>query len=420
MTRSDRRARRICLAASGCVRLTTGSVCLVHRWAPTIDDPLSEAVQARGFAPWWEAVQLRLEQLDTADDRNWATRRASWRRDQAIEDEARALRELAREDLVEQAVRLWREQSGAPAWRLPPAGWIHTHLRKQFPSLRYEQGSVRIRQRSLPNRTQDLLHTAFDMRALYDYVARAQLERKDPARPPFQPITERRMVDEDLLRRLEAQEVANLPALHRHKAVIQRFKRSVTPDVQAVFDDPAIDSALDDQVVVYHQMGVRRETTRLDRIQNQAFRAHLDLAVGDVVHYDHPRSSTLKVWWFGNLGNHPRPKWLHERQHGLDENGLRLELQPRRGIYIGPRTAQELDAGSGGELEVMLPAGTTWEVVGIRDVVQSDSRDPARITSERMRAVQMVELAPDDPRSSNARTMTVPTDPQDHYIYLTD
>ena len=44
------------------------------------------------------------------------------------------------------------------------------------------------------------------------------------------------------------------------------------------------------------------------------------------------------------------------------------------------------------QMSPSMPAGTTWRVVGHRDVVQSNSRLPGHGTAERLHAIQMIEI----------------------------
>lgn len=317
----------------------------------------------------------------------------------AAHAEIRALLRMALPELVDGQVQRWQQETGTPSWRLPPEGRIYSSLRMTHPTLPLPNGySAWGYVTPSSDDAADLAAPSPARFDAYDYLARQVLERRDPTPAPFQPVTQRRVDDVARRLELEARERANLDLYREHADIVGKQRRCGTSQVEQLFADPRALVDLPEGLVVYHQMARRFEHGAKDRITNRAFEAHMQLLPGDVVRYEHQRSSTLKVWWFSNINR--RQRWLHE--HAGEEGALRLELVPRRGLYISAATAHDLDLGPMDERELILPAGSVWRVVGIRDVVFSDIRDEKRVTSERIRAVLMVELDPDAPDADQA------------------
>lgn len=193
------------------------------------------------------------------------------------------------------------------------------------------------------------------------------------------------------------------------------------PEIQDVFDDPEASLDLEDGLVVYHQemrpyVGTS-EFSRLslwDQWAQWSFDQHQSLQVGDVVRYEHVRSATTKIWWFGSvLGREPH--WLNKEG---EEDGLRLELSPKRGLFLSKRSKPVVDSHLMGENELILPGDTWWQVVGVGDVVQANSRSGDYSSNERLRGIQMVEVNPEDfDQTSNVKLLTATSDGKGNAIF---
>ena len=234
-------------------------------------------------------------------------------------------------------------------------------------------------------------------------------------------MTERRLVSAKGQKALEQQEIANAAVIERHKSVIRAYKQHERPPaIQNVFDDPEASLDIEDGTVVYHQVrrpdGGTSEFSRLglsDQLAQWAFEQHQSLQIGDIVRYEHTRSATTKIWWFGTLGGEPR--WLNK---DVEENGLRLELAPKRGLFLSQKSKPVVDSHLMGENELLLPGDTWWRVVGIGDVVQADSREGDYNSNERLRGIQMVEVDPESfDQASRVKLLTATSDGEGTAIF---
>lgn len=375
---------RICLTVD-CTRLTTKELCWIHgRW------PGSDLVDALDTEPtpelalWWPNAWLRYQQLESIR----TDRSRSWRVRDAASVEQRQIKDFAVILWVPIGVAAWRRISNRPSWRLPPDGWLFTQWAKEFPKLKLTEWSN-------PPTSESQRPYGCGLSWWMDHYAR-QLQAIDQrTEAPFRPVDEHRADDEKSIAALRRQQQSNLPVFARHAKAIINHKHSGT-GMAGVLADPDVDLEVPLGTVVYHQIGARTTGP-------PALTMHLALEMGDVVQYNHVRCATTKIWWFGSL--HPTPQWLNADG---DETGLRLELAPLQGVYIDEEARDVVKSHILSENELVLPAGTVWEVVGIADVVQSDSRSPRRLDSfERLRAIQMREITADQIDGRSIKVMTV-------------
>lgn len=416
--RNRRMDGRICLVEQ-CTRSTEETRCRYHDWTAKSRlrawlageehfDPLT--THDMDISSWWVASQQRMRKLESIRNGDqWSrSNRTAYR-------EINEIRLYAAAQLVEPLVSQWRSQSGHRAWRLPPDGWLAKTMIEQYPFMQLEKISI------MP-RDDGELFPVLSFENWVDTVARKNQELKSLTPSPFAPVTQRRHVDAEAMSTLERQEVANAAVIERHKAVIHAYKHHERPpEIQNVFDDPEANVDIEDGIVVYHQemrpyVGTS-EFSRMglwDQIGQWSFEQHQSLQIGDVVRYEHARSATTKIWWFGSvLGGEPH--WLNKEG---EENGLRLELAPKRGLFLSERSKPVVKSHLMGENELILPGDTWWKVVGIGDVVQSDSRDGDYRSHERLRGIQMVEVNPEDfDQTSHVKLLTATSDGNGNAIY---
>lgn len=401
---------RICLVEQ-CTRSTEKALCRYHEWTAKSRlrawlageeqfDPLT--THDLDISGWWVASQARMRKLETIWNGD------QWRRsNRTAYREINEIRLYAAAQLVEPLVSQWRSQHDHRAWRVPPDGWLATTMVDQYPFMQLEKISI------TPRDDGDLF-PVLSFENWVDSVARKKQEVKSPTPRPFAPVTQRRLVNAEAMKTLEQQEIANASVIERHKSVIHAYKHHERPSaIQDVFDDPEARLDIEDGLVVYHQemrpyVGTS-EFSRLglwDQWALWSFEQHQSLQVGDVVRYEHVRSATTKIWWFGTLGGEPR--WLNKE---VEENGLRLELAPKRGLFLSERSKPVVDSHLMGENEVILPGDTWWKVVGIGDVVQANSRDGGYGSHERLRGIQMVEVDPESvDQASKVKLLTATSD----------
>lgn len=290
-----------------------------------------------------------------------------------------------------------------PPWRLPPDGWILRDLSGR--NTVFSHVALRPDARGLS--ANDLAHSIRNDADGYDYVARLLAEGSDPAPTPFQPITERRLEDEALVEALQSQERRNLEQFGRHAEALRAQKQATASAMASVLSDPLLQLELPPDAILYHQIGRRRlSRERPEELRaTRAFHMYAALTPGQVITFDHHLSTTTKVWWFGTLQNPPRPDALNVGR--ADEDALRLEMNPRRGLYIGELASTAIGANASAEREVIIPTGGLWEVVGVRDVVQpSVERDRLHLSRSRLRAVQLREITQDAIGDRDVQSMT--------------
>lgn len=397
-------------------------------------DALSPEGRELPFAEWWPVAESRLERLATRDGELWdqrPTRRNHAQRD-LLREERRYLLDAALPQLVGVYVEKWREENSAPFWRLPPDGWVFKQLTERLPALRETDRDLLCDREwerifSEEQYGRPLPHSKIEL--IVAYLEREYQDAQHAIPWPFLQSVDRRPFRPVGLSLLEDQEQKNLEAMAPLAKIIAEQKRSTTGAVADVFASAGIDSSMPDSVVVYHQTGRRRIRTRIDQVFDRFFAAHLELVPGDVVRYDHSRSATAKARWFNSLENPKQGatlKVLNDPVAPEDENGLRLELVPLRGVYIGTAAQQVLGISGSmhSEMEVILPAGTVWEVVGIVDAIyiQDDDLDPtasrtlSAASRSRLRAVQMREIEKYEIAGRPVRSMTEPIGDFDRYL----
>lgn len=398
------------------------TLCGYHEWAAKSRlrawiageehfDPLT--THDLDISGWWVESQSRMRKLETIwNGEQWSrSNRTAYR-------EMNEIRLYAAAQLVEPLVSQWRSQHGHRAWRLPPDGWLGKTMIEQYPFMQLEKIT-------LVPRDDGPLPAVFssEFENWVDAQARKNQELKSPTPAPFAPVTQRRMVSATGMETLEQQESTNEAVIERHKSVIHAYKHDEhPPEIQNVFDDPEANLDIEDGTVVYHQM-IRPSVgtsafSRLglgDQWAQWSFGQHQSLQIGDIVRYEHVRSATTKIWWFGTLGGNPR--WLND---DVEENGLRLELAPKRGLFLSQRSKPVVDSHLMGENELLLPGGTWWRVVGIGDVVQAESRGGEYSSNERLRGIQMVEVEPESvDQASRVKLLTATSDGEGTGIFPT-
>lgn len=396
---------RICLVAA-CPRLTDDTVCWYHHWANNGSlrgllardeqfDPL--ATHKFEFSEWVQRSQERVIKLEEFSHKDPWTRQNR----QAIR-ELNEIRLFTSSQLIEPLVARWQAQHGVSGWRLPPDGWLGETMIAEFPELDLDQISM------VPRDMGPVLQV-YSFEQWADFMARKNQEAKSPTPEPFAPVTQRRVVNKAIVDGLRRQEECNANVISRHKDALHAYKHHEQRGTLAeVFDDPDVELDVDPDVVVFHQMRKPWMNSsgfstwdRRDRLAAWAFEQHLLLSPGDIVRYEHVRSSTTKLWWFGSI--HPNPHWLNSAG---EEDGIRLELAPKRGLFLSDKSQGVLETHLGHENELLLPGDTWWEVVGIRDVVQADSRLGEYQSNERLRAIQMKEIEPYDVEYRTVKLLT--------------
>lgn len=403
----------------GCVHLGLANHnCWRHGFSSRSSDPLTE--DGLSDTEWWPIARTRLSRLKEATKaRDRSPGRRGRRLADAIRDERALIGKRALPLLTAEAVDHWRATKGAPSWRLPPDGCIAEFIRFKYPKVPLDDLQIKFRSLNPSPLQYDLANdwAADDWAGppkLLEYLARRDLESSSPTPAPFWPITQRRRLDDDSKNALVAQEERNLAHIESYSTIIVNVKHwTQDTGLKMIFDDPKIDTSVPPGTIVYHQM--RRPPRSLvdqdervgqgcvqARLLERAFEAHLQVPVGAYVRYDHVRSATVKIWWFGTIG--PYPSWLNEPI--MEEDGVRLELAPRRGLYISSASSQAVNSHLLYENELILPAGSVWRVNGHRDVVQSDNRHDPRSTNERLHAIQMVEVDPNDVDTQDVISMT--------------
>lgn len=382
-------ANRLCLVI-GCDRLGANGYCWRHRTtrATGAVDPRELAIGAERRA----ASLARLERLHEADQVCLKSRRRRGTFRQAVRREADALSVLLRAEIVAELVGEWQGHGGHPLWLLPPNGWLDAAVHDRYPEIPVERSRYGV----LPH---------------LDSEARAWFDIKFPPEYPFKGVGhERRGVDAAALAAFSAQAAHNVEyAAHRLEphlpAIVQWVDHSVGGGLDAVFSDRHVNTEVPGGTVVHHSLGRRSTAFQSNIRSNWAVVRHKALQAGTYVRYSHVRASTLKTWWFGSLGNSVVP-WIEESTP--DPDALRLELAPRRGLFVGGAMGSRWQSIRRNEMEVVLPPHTTWRVVGHRDVVIDDARgsSPDR---RRMHAIQMVEVE-SAPPGVKVVDMTAPED----------
>lgn len=415
--RNARMDGRICLVEQ-CTRTTESTRCRYHEWATKSRlsewlareehfDPLT--THDMDFNSWWTDSQPRVSKLETIWDGELPTRskRHAYR-------ELNEIRLYGATQLVAPLVSQWRAQRGARGWRLPPDGWLAKTMIEQYPAMQFDEIS-------LVPREDGPMMPVYSFENWVDSQARKIQERKSPTPSPFAPVTQRRLVSADAVEKLGRQEIANEAVIERYKSVIHAYKHHQRPpEIQDVFDDPEVNLEIEDGIVVYHQemrpYGVSSEFVRQglwDQWAQWSFEQHQSLQVGDIVRYEHARSATTKIWWFGSFGGEPR--WLNDH---VEENGLRLELSPKRGLFLSEGSEPVVESHLMGENELILPGDTWWQVVGVGDVVQANSRSGDYSSNERLRGIQMVEVNPEDvDQTSKVKLLTATSDEEGNAMY---
>ena len=402
--------KRVCVV-SRCSRLSRQgeATCWRHRLRidgdVMLDDPLATA--ADDFDRWWPVARSRIEDLHRVADDAGARRPVK----QAAMVEFEAIRMRAFAPAIRSELAGWQASHGAPGWWLPPDGWMADRLREAYPQLRTPESAA------LPPTNRHSLGGLARYASTYgrylDYVVRDDIEKRSPTQRPFAPITEPREVNAEHVELLQAQERRNLAVYRRYVEVLNAYKREeVQPGLMELFD-PArsgVDAVVPDGVVVYHQIrGVDDRGRTSAPLARWALRQHLALRPGQFVRYAHVRSATTKRWYFESLDPIP-PRWLNDGY--IEEDGLRLELAPRRGVYIAQAAGEAAHISTSHENELILPPGV-WKVVGHRDVVQRNSRRDHWDTStpERSHNILMVEVDPTEVPDGTQVTLLTTSDP---------
>lgn len=401
---------RICLVRQ-CPRLSAAAegVCWWHRWIARGGERLADPrVVGEGFEAWWPVALDRLCDLEAMIERMEAVgvrlTRTHDQRNLAMAEIA-GIEEEALPWLVSRVLTRWRSDTGAAGWRFPPDGWLHAAVVAEF-QLRLRKYPLRLRGRreSGSGDVNDIGRYARDSARWCDYLARSTEDAARPIPKPFAALTVAREVNPEHMQLLEAQEELNRAVFLRHAEVLEAHKHQEgTSGIARLFGDPDLNSCLDG-VVVFHQIhkgekGSPEQNARADWSLAQ----HLALREGQYASYSHVRSATAGRRWLASLDR--PPQWLNEMSPDAEEEGVRLELAPRRGVYLDKATSELIDRHFAEEDEVVLPSGT-WKVVRHCDVVQSDShRSDLQFGAHRSHNILMVEV---DPAEIPAGTPIVP------------
>lgn len=383
---------RVCLVER-CERLSGKGVCRVHAifGGKRQVDPFEVDGGDRG--EWQDLVGPRMEKLERigADAALSSFVAGQARRELEVLRFQMAIR------LVPECVRGWQAESGGAAWRLPPDGWIARHVEREFPDLHLSEVH------RVPD--SELFRLCIRVPEALDWYARAYFAHAYPVKPPFLPITERRSLDEKSLVKLEKQEAVNLGVLDGVSDALIAYKHdNRRRSAEELFDVPDVDSEIPSGTIVFHQMvnPVGEPNSMRITLSHLAFRRHAALEVGHVVSYDHVRASTLNPSWLHNLGHTwASPVGLNG---GEPETALRLELAPLRGIYVGKALSKQIRSHLANEMEVVLPAGTLWRVVGVVDAEHHVDWEHGERRYGRLRTIQMKEIA----ESAECRAMSIP------------
>lgn len=385
---------RVCLV-DGCGRLSSDSgaaLCKKHHDLSGIQDPLLTLQRPPGSVPGWKAIAgSRLAQLNHPVRSSFMVRGGHQRsaRRWAAPNEKAWIEGLALPHAVAEVLSE-THRNGLPSWRVPDSVSLYQTIAQRWPALLapphgFGDEGPRLEQK-VAHGVHAVLHradfaelkgTLTSARAI-DWIARALMETESPTPPPFLPLTSPRTLNREHQQALEEQEAGNLPQLLQHADMVHRLKHARGRRLLTeLFADDAIDDRVPEGVVVFHQIGKPQHLDDLrDRLAATALDRHLTLNEGDIVRYRHVMSATVNTRWHAGLGSES-PRWLTE---GGAENAVRLELAPRRGIYVGPAVCDVINSHLGGERELVLPGDTIWRVEGIRDVAQPDvpERDQAR------------------------------------------
>lgn len=386
---------RVCLT-EGCTRLLPAdrSSCWRHYFTSAAAHPDPLAPYYGDVDEWWEQTTPRrhkLEELRASASDLLVQQRAR--------DELATIRSLMALQLVGRVAAAWREETCSPEWQLPPDGCILARIQKSHPDIGLES------KHPAPHTTG--ISEAVRMDEFLDRAARMAHADDRPCSAPFRPITERRSTDEKSIAALSEQDRRNASVLGGHTNALHAAKHdNHRTALEAVFADPQADTMIPDGVVAFHQIEnpLGMETLYSTEKDQWSFTRHMELTAGGVVRYDHARSATLNAEWLGNLGKTKGvPVGLNS---GGPETMLRLELAPRRGLYVGDLLCELAHSHLSAEQELLLPAGTYWEVAAIVDAEHHVGWRHGCKDYKRLRTIQMIEITPADTRDRNVQRMT--------------
>lgn len=247
-------------------------------------------------------------------------------------------------------------------------------------------------------------HGTYNPAVQIDVRARQEHERLYPTPLPFEPITHRRVRQEKQRRELELQEQQNMPQLLAYGEQIRQHKHHWDAEgLSELFAMEQVDDHVPPGTIAYHQIAhddLKRGDGTGSVHNNWSLEQHMALMPGDYVHYRHIRSSTTRSWWLQIVSH--RTSKLNDSK---PETAIRLELAPKRGIYITHETMRSLDSHLH-EDELVLPADTYWRVVGIGDAVIPTTDIDESSSQLRLRAVQMAEIDPHEIDPRRLRVLT--------------
>ncbi|UQN31784.1 hypothetical protein [Brachybacterium kimchii] len=397
---------RVCLAER-CSRLIPSdrSTCRWHSLiaAPQHEDPVAACTD--DVVDWWELATPRrdkLEELRTSAHDLVVAQRAN--------AELTWINERMVFQLLDRVVSAWQEETESPRWRLPPDGWILARILADYPAIRVKPDQLAPRIEGCED--------AHRFSPCVDRVARLNQEHRHPTRPPFRPITERRRTDDDAVQLLAEQDRRNATRRDQHGERLRSAKvDSQHSALDALFKDPLVETTISSPLVVFHQIGdpLGASMAVPSEKDQWSFARHMALNPGEVVRYDHARATTLHGAWLGNHGKLMKlPEGLNSEE---TETRVRLELLPRRGLYVGEGLCGLAEAPHlTAELELVLPAGTFWEVVSIADAEHDMGRK--REDYMRLRTIQMIEIGEEDVRGRPVTRMTASPDELDALAQL--
>lgn len=338
-------------------------------------------------------MQDLVQQLDRATQaRDWWYRRRplfltspTWLRwDATVEALLRELVPL----LVRDAVAAWRQRyPGVQPWLLPREEQLLHHVLELAPP-------------AAQDRVQALAGYASEGTYLLN-SARAWHDAEFPVAYPFQPSASPRRKNADLGHELDRTFTARIPTTLLPHIRAWVFDHRATPDFEAALADPSLTdlSTIQEKVVVYRQVNLYHSPDGTPR-ERSLTRAVSRLQHGDEVGFRHALSSGLNTYHYGTLG--PMPPDLNEGFDSLQERCVKLEMAPKRGLYLPHRYTKD-DARQLSEDELVLPPNSVWRVAGVRDLVLDQSREGSA-RYYRQRVIQLVEVV------DSSRGVGVPAD----------
>lgn len=195
---------------------------------------------------------------------------------------------------------------------------------------------------------------------------RKMVESKNQTPPPFDPLWKDRINSAEHEKVLVQQERLNKNAFGQHSGSVHDHLKNGGVDLRPLFDAPGATCDLNpsDGLLVWHQLSKDRSQP----VSAWAYEEHQQLKEGQYVKYQHHRSATIRTWWLGTSS------WTApDIGSGKLDPVMRLELHPKRGMYLADVARTAVGSPVRPEGEIVLPPGF-WKVVGVRDLAFNESR----------------------------------------------